>query len=360
MNIPTRKKTIENVKSRGKHIAAVFPIHYPREIFRAFDVHPVEVWGPPLIDTSPASAHLQTYICSVVKSGLSFYLNGGLDVADVILVPHCCDSLQGLGSILTEFVRRDVPTLTLYIPRGNRKSDIEFLAEELKKLSGELASIFGFMPSKNEFIRAIEEEEAIDRLKLKAYEVHRRYATESGEFYRMMRAGEYLPLAVFEYLLNEFISYVHTKRDGVRLILSGVLPEPMEVLEFIERSGGVVIDDDFACLKRRVYPEGGADDPFERMAERIVNGYPDPMRGSPISEREKFLVGMAEKSMAAGVVFYNVKFCEPEEFYHPILRERLRKAGIGTLNVEIDISEQLEGRVKTRIAAFIESLKGVG
>ncbi len=359
MNIPTRRRVIENAKARGKKIAAVFPIHYPRELFKAFNIHPVEVWGPPKMDTALARSHLQTYICSVVQSGLAFFLQGGLDVADFILVPHCCDSLQGLGSLLKGFVGKDKPIFTFYVPREKRKSDIEFLKNEIEHLFELLSEQTGYTPTDEELLGAILKEESIDRLMKKAYEIHAEYLTSSLEFYTMMRSREYLPDALFEAVLNEFIEKRHTKRDATPLLFCGVLPEPMEVLGFVDEVGGVVANDDFASLKRRIYPQGASDDPFRRMAERIVNSPPDAMRGSSIEERIEFIAEEVERSKAKGVVFYDVKFCEPEKFYRPIMKDRLKERGIGVLSVEVDINEPLPQQVKTRIAAFVESLRGV-
>ncbi len=357
MSVPTRLEIIEKVKKDKRGVAAVFPIHYPRELFRAFGIHPIEVWGPPGVDTSLAMAHLQSYICSVVQSGLSFYLSGALDVVDIILVPHCCDSLQGLGSILKGFVKKDKPVFTLYIPRGKRNEDIEFLTKELKRLYENIAVFAGFKPTKDDLLDAVIKEEEADKLTLKAYEVHRKFKTNASEFYRLIRLREYLPLVEFETHVNEFMQKKHKPSDSVGVVFSGVLPEPMDIFRLVEESGGVVIDDDFASLRRRIYPLGESDDPFERMAQRILNAPPDAMKGSPFKDREKFLLDIVRNSSAQGVVFYNVKFCEPEKFYHPILKDSLKNAGIRSIVVEVDINEPLPQQVKTRIRAFIETLK---
>src|SRR5512143_3353532 len=97
--IPHRLAVAHAHKERGGLVAAVFPIHYPRALLRAFDILPVEVWGPPKLDSSLGAAHVQPYICSIVRNALSFVLSGGLDVTDFLIVPHACDSLQGLGSV---------------------------------------------------------------------------------------------------------------------------------------------------------------------------------------------------------------------------------------------------------------------
>ena len=74
--LPSRRQTIADHKARGGRVAAVFPVHHPRALWRAFGVHPVEVWGPPGTDTTLGDAHLQAYTCGIVRGGLSFVLSG--------------------------------------------------------------------------------------------------------------------------------------------------------------------------------------------------------------------------------------------------------------------------------------------
>ncbi len=359
MDIPTRREIVEDAKNNKKLIAAVFPIHYPREMFRAFGIYPIEVWGPPFVDTTLSKSHLQTYICSVVQSGLSFYLSGSLDVADMIFVPHCCDSLQGLGSIMNEFVKKDKPVFTLYIPRGKRIEDTEFLEKELRKLYEQIAAYTGLKPTNEELLNSTIQEEETDELVMKAYKIHSEYKTNSYEFYKLVRLREYLPVSLFKKLLDEFIGSNHSVNNATPIVFSGVFPEPKDVLKLVDDAGGVVVDDDFACLRRRIYEKGVSENPFKRMAERIVNGPPDAMKGSTFKDRSNFLLNIVKSSSAKGVVFYSVKFCEPEKFYIPILKEHLKKENIRSISIEVDINEPLPQQVKTRIKAFLESLSEV-
>ncbi len=358
IDIPSRKEVIEKAKSEGKKIAAIYPIHYPRGLFRSFDIQPIEVWGPPKTDTKKANAHLQSYICSVVQSGLSFYLEGYLDVVDLIVVPHSCDSLQGLGSIFKDFIKPKQELVTIYLPREKDRENVEFLSNELKRIYRQLAEFCGFEPNDEKLMEEIKKEEEIDELVGKFYRERKDLLLSSREFYTILRSREYLSpdnfKSILEYtLLNA--SKVKLKKIGV--VLSGLIPEPMDILDVIDETDGFVAIDDMACCMRRVYGKGNSNDPFEKMAERIVNGPPDPTKGNSFNERFEFLKSLTEIGGAKGIVFYNVKFCEPEYFYHPILKEKLSSAGIKSLIIETDINEPISQQTITRIKAFIEMLR---
>jgi benzoyl-CoA reductase/2-hydroxyglutaryl-CoA dehydratase subunit BcrC/BadD/HgdB len=376
--LPRRLEVIEAFKQEGGSVAAVFPIHYPRALLRAFDVLPVEVWGPPRVETNYGAEHLQPNICSIVRNGLSFLLSGGLDVADVLVVPHACDSLQGLGSILIDLITTRQPVVPIYLPRGRRESDVDFLAEEFRWVYCRLETITGRTPADDQVLECVRREEEADSLLSDLHRNRSSIALADHELYRLIRAREYLPAETFTELARETLEQGEPPscpqaagsragnpsrdREGgadgrTPVVLSGIVPEPMDLLRSISDTGATVVADDLACCGRRLYPPGTGEEPFRRMAERLIHAPPDPTRGSPIGERLKHLRDLAEMSGAKGVVFYDVKFCDPELFDLPILSEGLDQAGIPSLAVEVDISDPLPYQVLTRMEAFLEMIR---
>jgi benzoyl-CoA reductase/2-hydroxyglutaryl-CoA dehydratase subunit BcrC/BadD/HgdB len=356
--IPRRMEVIGKFKSSGGAVAAVLPIHYSRGLLRSFGILPVEVWGPPKVDVSYGGAHLQPYVCSIVHNALSFLKTGGLDVVDFIIVPHACDSLQGLGSILLDFVKPKQPVFPLYLPRGKRKEDIEFLANEYKSMYEWLVELTGKKPSYEEMLASIRREEAADALLAELHERRRYLDLTNLEFYRLVRSREFLPAEDFVDIASKVLeSASGEEKSGIPVLISGIVPEPMEVLEILEELGGVAVADDMACCGRRLYGAGNSDDPFVRAAERVVFGPPDPTRGSPIEERLEHLVSLARKRGAKGVIFYDIKFCEPELFDLPDLRKGLKDAGLPSVAIEVDINDELPHQTITRLGAFLEVIE---
>jgi len=373
--IPRRLDVIQEYRARGGSIAAVFPIHYPRELLRAFDILPVEVWGPPKVNGEMGTAHLQSYVCSIVQNALSFLQSGGLDTTDLLLVPHACDSLQGLGSLLIDFVKPCQPVLTLYIPRRQRDSDVDFLADELRAIYRRLEAITERSPSDLELVTAIRREEAADALLAELHRDRERFPLADEARYRLIRSREYLPAEEFIEITKESRAGFHlclrheckqtrqARRDenpalrGIPILLSGIAPEPMSLFAALAEMGAFVAADDLACCGRRLYPAGRSEEPFRRMAERIIYAPPDPTRGSPIQERLDYMLRLIETSGARGVVFYDVKFCEPELFDLPQLRQGLREAGIPSLALEVDLNDQLSQPILNRLAAFLEIIQ---
>jgi hypothetical protein len=289
-----------------------------------------------------------------VQNALSYLLSGGLDVTDLFLVPHACDSLQGLGSILIDFVKPRQPILTLYLPRGKRISDFDFLADELRSAYNRLVEITTLTPSETDMMDCILREESAD---MALSQLHRDRPFSSERLYRLIRSREYLPSESFLEITRRAISTGESTGDGIPVLLSGIVPEPMILFRALIELGAKVVADDLACCGRRLYPEGKSKEPFHRMAERILGASPDPMHGSSIGERLEYLLNLIRVSNVCGVIFYEVKFCEPELFDLPQLRQALRQAGIPSIVIEVDLNDELAQPVLNRIAAFLEMLE---
>jgi benzoyl-CoA reductase/2-hydroxyglutaryl-CoA dehydratase subunit BcrC/BadD/HgdB len=358
VEIPRRGAVIHAWREQGGGVAAVYPIHHPRSLWRGFGLLPVEVWGPPISDTSRGDARLQAYTCSVVRCGLAFLERGGLRDVELIVVPHACDSLQGLGSLLLDFAAPPQPVITPYIPRTRDAAAVAFLSAELRAIGARLAGITGREPSEGELLACVQAEERADAALVALWEARRRLPLDNLSFYRLVRSREYLPAERFEALAAAALAEAGELRgEGPGLLLSGLMPEPMGLLEVMDRAGAVVVLDDYACSGRRHYPAGDSDDPYERMAQRLLGGPPDPTLGHPIGARIEHLVAGCERRGVRAAVFHGVKFCEPERFDLPLVREGLEgRLGLPCVDLEVDLASPLSHQAVTRIEALLEGL----
>lgn len=338
--------------------ALVLPIHNPRALFRHFDLLPKEIWGPPGVMATSSAAHVQNYVCSIVHHAYSYLHSANLEDVACVLVPHTCDSLQGLASQMMDFETDLPPIFSLYLPRGQRASDFEFFTAELRKLADKMASRLNKVVDEEKLMQCVLREEQADALLATLYETKSSLTLTDREFYTTVRSRG-------ELTAEEFIARVETilsqktpmnQKNSIPIILSGIVPEPPELFDFINGLNAHVAGDDLACGSRRLYPPGKSADPFQRMAESLLSGPPDSTRGHSIRERTNYLLDLCQKHSARGVIFYGMKFCEPELFDIPILTGILKMSGIQTLELSTDIGDSLSHQNQTRIEAFIEML----
>ena len=356
MEIPSRQQVIEEARERGERVAAVLPIHYPRALLRAYGISPVEVWGPPGVAPAAGNAHFQAYTCAIVRHATSLLLGPAARSVDLILIPHTCDALQGMGSVFKDFIKPEQPVVTLYHPRGRRASDRAFMVRELRRLAARLREITGREPTEADLVAAIETEEEATSLFAEVAGQRKAFALSDRELYTLLRSREYLPAERFIELARS-VPRDGAPDGGVPLMMSGIVPEPMEIFDRINEMGARIVDDDLACCSRRIYRSTPKGDPFERLAAALLSMPPDPTVGSPIGERAAHIKARMQAAGARGLLVYDVKFCEPELFDLPLLRGALDKAGLRLLHVEYEMGAAVAQQTITRIEAFVEMLQ---
>jgi benzoyl-CoA reductase/2-hydroxyglutaryl-CoA dehydratase subunit BcrC/BadD/HgdB len=356
----SRKEYIREQKERyGRRVFGVFPAQYPREILWAWNILPVEIWDPPL-EPVQANAHLQPYICSVVREGLELILQGHCDDLDGFLFPHTCDSIQNLASIVKDYLGLEKPCYFFYHPKAPyRPSSRAYYLEQLKGLASFLEKRWGPVGS-DELEKRVKQGQQLASLMKEAYDSRAEGALRATneEFYRVIRQGEFLHPDDFLPLLHEFLETSRGgSRSGPAVILSGVLPNPTEVLRQLDELGVAVAEDDLLnCSRRLVCPPVVSDGPFESLADSYFLMPPCTTRDSPVQERLDYLLEKVERTHARGVIFWTVKFCEPELFDVPQLVEELKRRGLATLVVDTEINQGLSGQLGTRVEAFVEMM----
>ena len=352
---PSRSQTLDRARDRGLKVLAVLPYHYPRALVRAHGFHPMEVWAPASAGPDSGAVHFQAYACSIVTRGAAFLVDGGgFEVVDAVLVPHGCDALQGLGSVLQDFVTDRPPVLTLYAPRTRRGLDLDYLVAEYQRLADSLVEAGGKRPSSKAWSHAFAVEDAADAALRDLYSRREERALTDREFYAAVRAREYL-------LPEDFVDLIAglpvgpAPRPGVPIVLSGIAADPPALLDVVNDAGAHVATDDLSTGQRRMLPPTVDDDPWQRLARSYLEGPVDPTRADPIAERVARLRDLVRQSDARGVLAVAPPFCEPEQFYLPALRKGL---DVPLLYVEHEGGGgAVDGQLVGRIEAFVETLE---
>jgi benzoyl-CoA reductase/2-hydroxyglutaryl-CoA dehydratase subunit BcrC/BadD/HgdB len=149
--------------------------------------------------------------------------------------------------------------------------------------------------------------------------------------------------------------------NGVPVYLFGNVMCDPEAFTMIESCGAVIADDDFCTGSRMFTPiaKNDSGDVFTRMAQAILSKPPcartfDPVNPGKITED---ILNNARACNARGIIGHTVKFCDPYLERLPMVREKLKNAGIPILLLEGDCTLRSMGQQKTRIEAFIEMLR---
>jgi len=357
----SRKKYITlQREEKGKKIFGVFPAQYPKEILWAMNILPVEIWDPP-VEISSAEAHLQPYICSVVKLGLELILQGKCDDLDGFLFPHTCDSIQNLASIVNDYLGSDKPCYFFYHPKSlPGKASRHYYKQQLKVLISNLEKQHGPLDI-SRLNHCVEQGNEIAETIRDLY--HQRQKGElsisNAEYYKILRQGEYLdPTDYIKILKRVSQNGQRDAKDLPPVVLSGIIPNPMAILEILDELGVSVVDDDLLnCGRRLLRSPSAQQEPLNAITESYFSLPPCSTKVSSISERMKHLLAKLVQSNARGVIFNMTRFCEPELFDLPQLTKGLKDEGFPTLTLDTELNQPGRGQLRTRLETFAEMIR---
>ncbi len=358
----TRQDALDAQRSRGLPTLAVLPLHVPREILDSLDILGIELWGPPGPLPAPPRERIQPYVCSLVRNAMTFIDTGGLDGVDGVLFPATCDSMTGLASMVGDLVPWDRPRFHLHLPRATDDASAHaFIRREIEDLWHALGQAFDRPRDPERLARAIATREAIEDAHRRLRRHRRQLPMGERELMELLRRDGYRRA---DEHLDELTAALALRQgepihDGPGVAITGIVPEPMALLDTLEEAGAVLVGDDYGSTGRRLPdapPGQGPDDPLDRVAWRLSRRPPCSTLSRDTPRRMDHLVDLVRRTGARGLIVHAVRFCEPELFDHPAIKDRMQREEIPALFVDTEVERDAPGPLLTRLEAFVEML----
>ena len=134
--------------------------------------------------------------------------------------------------------------------------------------------------------------------------------------------------------------------------------DPLEIYKIFDESGAWVVADDFANGWRTVSKgDLNTANLVEGITDFLFEPAPCCCIYNPANDRHPYLLNKVKESGADGVVFWYIKFCEPDAFDRPQLMKHLKDAGIPVAFIDLELTMTNFDAVRTRIGAFCEILE---
>lgn len=312
-----------------------------------------------------ADAHLQNWSCSFIRSSLSLALEGKLDFLDGLIIPQTCDTTRTVSGIWQH--ANPLPFLQEYrLPRQvDRPSARDYLIYELTRLKVELEKFSGREITTKKIKESIVLYNSNRNLLAKLFVLHEQNpaAISNKELYTIIKAAMLMPRETLNQYLNELVNILNSEKAApetkVRLFISGTLLEPLDILDYIDENGGVVVGDDlkngFRYIDGQVQETG---DPLEALADRQLKRIPSACYDLPHNPRRHFLVKTAREKKVRGVILLHLKHCEPENYDYYDNIQALEENGIPAMRIETEFVSAPSGQIRTRVEAFLEMVGG--
>ena len=357
-----REAIAGSMRETGREAIGCFPVYTPEELVYAAGYLPVGMWGG-RTELQLADRYLQSFCCSIMRSNMEYGLKGAYDMLKGVLVPTFCDTLKCIAENWKAAVPH-IPVIPVVYPQ-NRNLDvgIAYAKEEFKRVRDELKKLGG---------NAIRDADMEDAWKL--YEDYRKTMREfvriAAEYPRIIgaktrhliiKAGYFSDKKTYieeiRHIIRGLAGEEKQAYEGIKAVATGLISEPVEILQILEDEGVVLAADDLAHGSRQFRTPGRqSGDVWRRMAMRVADQRGDTFLYEAEKSRGKMLVDMVREKNAQAVVVFMMKFCDPEEFDYPIYKEELEEAGIPILYLEVDQQMDSFEQIKTRVQSFCEML----
>ncbi len=348
----------------GGKVMGFFCCCAPEEIVHAAGGLPVRITGENRA-VSRGAAHLQSYCCSLARTGLDMALDGTLSFLDGTVFVHTCDTMQRLSDIWrlnagmashADFV---LPT------RFESDSARAYMTAELESFKDKMEEVLGPV-DEGKLAESIKTFNRNRALLARVYEMRR---ADPGilpydRALWLAASSALMDKETHSALLEEIIADLEAAGatgPDVKIPLFGIgsVMDQWDFLVMVEEAGGTFVDDDF-CNGRRYFDATAPEDPppLEAIARRLWDRSICPCKHSLSRDRADAIVRRARESGARGAVFFQFKYCEPHAFDYPYLKKALDEAKIASLHLEIEHGSVSIEQMRTRVDAHLETIKG--
>lgn len=354
------------LRETRKKIVGCLPLYPPMEIFHSMDLVPITLWGlrDMIRNLDESDRHLQNYSCSVARRAAEFILSESRSMLDGIFAYNACDTLRNLPEILSNGLQdagRPLPMFQIHVPMvPPRQTDArDYFRNEISSLIRLLEETFHTSFSLDRFQDSVEKYNEVRNL-------YRRME-------KQVAAGK---MTFQDFMVAFHDSSFRTVEDQIRFLsgemsrcwnkepepgnhpvmISGILPPPLPVIQAIGEAGLRIVCNDIASLGRFYGYSPGLNSSVEQyFVDFYENHIPCPTLLYSADNRLEYLLSMLKETSAEGVIFVGEKFCEYEYFEFPYLEKRLKDEGIPSVLIEIAVDDEDNiAAMKNRIDAFAE------
>lgn len=355
-------------EANGRMVIGSFPMNFPSELVHASGALPVIIQESRTPITEGRSL-LAEFYCGYSRSVADQAAIGQLDVFDAFVAADHCVQLLGAVDVI-RYVRPEKPTHFAQFTSSMDDAWTEpRVANRIQVLREEIELVTGVTVSPDALATSIRVFNENRRLLRELYDLRRtgRARISASEMQVLIKSSMVMDVeehsSILATLLGGVDSAAPAPADLVRLHLSGHFchaPRP-EILDVIEESGALVVDDDLYTGFRYIATDVPVlDDPFESLAEWYLDRNltaPCPTRVTMKVDWDTYLLDKLEASRSQGVIVLMAKFCEPHMLYYPELRKALEAHDIPLLLVETEHEGFPVESMRTQLETFVERIR---
>ena len=367
---------VREAKAQGRICAAYLCENTPEPLFNLGNCFGVRLFAPNTGSMDIATYYMSNLLCETVRALLERAVEGGFNFADCLIAPDGCTMMNRCAENMELLKTMEGNEKFFYehmeIPFKADDNGVELLILQCRNhILNPLHDIYGIDTSDAairsavaihnrvcELIRAIGEFRKEEKPRITGY-----------EFSVLCLATYVCPKDLLIDKLEETLEEIKSrepddKKYRVRLVVVGSEMDDPEYVKLIEECGAFVCADRYCFGSfpgRDVIQMTEEKDALTQVCEHYVHHCqcPRQMDMAKVYGRKAYVNDLAKEYHADGIIYDQVKFCDPWAYERLTGSTALREDyGYPVLSVDRPYSiRSSEGQMRTRVQAFIESIE---
>ncbi|MFC1962173.1 2-hydroxyacyl-CoA dehydratase subunit D [Chloroflexota bacterium] len=360
-----RAKPAMEWKRQGKKVIGVLTPYVPEEVISAAGMLPWRISGTWRSSVPKALVYRPPHTCQFSTHVLESLLSGELDFLDGVVANNYDDDRRRVWDVWVHLGKTPFAHI-MHLPFVDTGQAREWFVGSINKLIKDLEDHYGVKISPESLRRAIDVQNKTRTLLRGIYELRKREIPplSGSEFLGITTAASIMPREEFNREIEALSEYIEQRQTSLKktrprlLVASDALDNPA-YLELIENAGCLVAMDDFDTGSRYIWKtvQVDHDDPVQALARDYLVRPACPRMFYWADRQMEQVIAWVREFDIGGVLNFVQIYGYPRWLAAPYLSERLMKAGIPNMTLLHEYHVSNQAQLKTRITAFLETLK---
>lgn len=356
-------KALKNYFDAGRKVIGCFHSYVPEALVYAAGMVPFGMWGEEL-EANAVRKYFPPYTCSVVLTAFEKAMQGSYSGMSAVMVPVLCDSLKCVTQNW-KYAVSDIEMIPVLYPQNRTSKGAEkFLRSQYAGIKQTLEKISGQEITGKMLEEAVRNQNLHNKAMREFIEIAGEHPAELSPRNRhaVFQSSYFMDILEHTELVKQLNTQIGQgtpgRFRGIRVITVGMTADYPAILDILEQNKIAVIRDEMADESKRFQ----FDIPMEEdLLDGLVQQYMGLCGCSFVADvvlpRENQILELAQKHKADGVVVLMTKFCDPEEYDYPSIKDALKKQQIPCLKIEADKQTKKYGQAATAVQSFQEMIR---
>ena len=366
---------VRQAQAEGKYCAAYTCENVPEPLLNLPGVFSARLRAPRTGSMEMGTYYMTSFLCEYSRALLERAIEGGFNFADCVFTPDGCSMMNRCVEnmeLLKTMEKEHFFYSYMEIPMKADDNGLNLYVLQCKNhILTPLREHFGIDVSDAAIRKAVEEHNHLCRLirEIGEYRKDENPRITGYEYHIINLISYAAPKHLLIPMLEETLKELETRQPDpkpkfrARVVLVGSEVDDIDMVKLIEESGAYV------CADRFCYGSFPGRDPIaltgdEDALTQICRQYmyraqcPRYMNMEKMLGRRAYVNQLAKDYKADGIIYEQVKFCDPWAYERMVGTQVLRdEYGYPVLSVDRPYAVGSSGQLRTRVQAFVESME---